>query len=390
MSGVIVVPSEFLSAPVEMPCHIDGLLLKNSLIGIIAESGAGKTFLTLGMALSMAARIPWFGREVDAQGLLYVCGEGFPGIPGRVLAWCDEHNVSPDRLDQRIGFCRVPFDISDGEMFERILAELATAGINADVVIIDTISSNAPPGFNENDTANMKAYMDAARRLRDALPCTVIFVHHIGKSGLQERGSSDFRGSMDVILQVKGDGDVRTLSPSKLRDLEPFAPIPFLLKPINKSAVAVPTARPNVTLQPSHRQALSVLAEFGLGDPVKATDWLRKTGTSSTTFYRILSDLLQAGYVQKARDGYVLTPAAEDLANGAEPTSAEHRSVRHSRGTPTNSRGTPTTLLPLRGESGSNHESGREQSHGTPTGLPREQGPGMEEFHWGELAGAAK
>ena len=391
MSGLIVLPSELESSPREIPCHIDGVIPERSLVGIAAQSGAGKTFVALDMALSIAARREWLGRHhTRGAGVLYVFGEGFAGAAGRVLAWCTEHDVSPASIDQRIAFCRVPVDISDQQMLSRIHAELAAYGLEVDVIFIDTLSANAPPGFSENDTQHMKALMDAARSLRDSLPCTVVLAHHMGHNDSRERGSTDFRGALDVLLYLKVDGNTRTLSVNKSRDLVPLEPIQLVLRPCHGSAVIelqhCPQGARSLTVQPSHRALLVVLAEISQGVPVKAGEWNRLSGYSRSNFYKLRAELESAGFVAKARDGYVLTRAGEDVAKVSPNPAFTRASLQLSDRTPEKSNRTAESVRsvhpPIRGDSRTPAGRVEKQSDRSPIGVRSDSGPGLQAVPW--------
>lgn len=313
--------------PTTIPCFIDGVIPQSGLVALVSQSGAGKTFHALGMALSMASRRDWYTRAADAPGVLYVVGEGFLGIPARVLAWCSAHSVDPSSLDGRIGFCRVPFDITDEVMCARIAAEMEAQGLEWGVVFLDTLSANAPTGFDENGTGQMKAMMDAARHLRDLYHCTVVIVHHMGLDATRERGNTDFRGAMDMVLFLKQSGQTRTLSVSKSRDLEPWEPMHFRLTKHEPSAVLELLDSAEDSISPAQRACLLRLAEESLGAPVKAADWQRVSGYARGHFFRIRAELEAAALVVKSAKGYVLTQAGQDHITVMQSVAALSESV---------------------------------------------------------------
>lgn len=320
MSKLVILPSELMEAPAQIPCLLDGIIPVKSLVGLVAQSGAGKSFLALDICAHLALGLLWQGRTAIARGVLYVVGEGFMGLPGRLRAWCAENETEAERLDRRLAFLRVPLDISDEEMIQQVLDELMSLELEPDMIVLDTVSSNAPPGFNENDTQQMKAFLDAGRALRDRLDCTVFFVHHAGHNAERERGSSDFRAALDVMLFLKTDDGLRTLTMSKGRDFEPFLPIRFRLRSAHDSAVldydgGLPGS-PGLEITPSMRAALAVLRDEGQGQPLRMKDWqVRSEGrVQKTQFYSLRKRLETGGYVAiDPKRGAVLTLAGEGL-----------------------------------------------------------------------------
>ena len=391
MNRLVIRASELLEAPVEIPCLIgDGILPERSLVGLVAQSGAGKTFLALDLCAHMALCLPWQGRPAAARGVLYVAGEGAAGLPNRLRAWCEEHEVDPERLDQRLAFMRVPLDISDSEMLQRVLDELQALAFDADCVVLDTLSSNAPMGFNESDTSNMKLFLDAGRALRDRLPCSVVFIHHAGHNADRERGSSDFRAALDVMLFLKNDDGLRTLTMAKGRDVEPFTPIRFRLRSAHGSAVpdfeAAPEFGEQPILTPAMRQALAVLRDEGQGQPLRIRDWqLRSEGhVQKSQFYEVRKRLELAGHIAvDARRGAVLTERGERVLDIHLGDPSVFRSVQPDLDrSPVSGPVRP----PIRGgaETGPRIWSDRTRGGLRPDQV-REQGPGLQEFRWDAL-----
>ncbi len=70
-------------------------------------------------------------------------------------------------------------------------------------------------------------------RIRQAIPgVTVGFIHHPTKANDDmERGAGTLANAIDTVMNVRVDGGVFTLSCKYTRDLEPFAPITYELRP---------------------------------------------------------------------------------------------------------------------------------------------------------------
>lgn len=340
--NTILYPSELLAEQEPIPFLVDRLLPERALAMLWAPSGIGKTFVCLDFCLHIAAGREWQGREVARGGVLYVVGEGFAGMPQRVGAWCTEYGVEPSSLDGWIGFRRVQLDVSDDEVRAAVRDEMNARDLRPSLVVLDTLSANAPVGFDESKTAAMKLLLDGARALRDEHGCTVLLIHHTGWDESRERGSSDLRGAMDVSLSLRSTGEeYRELRIEKARDFAPPDPIRLALRERHGARIveAVRGAAPN-TLSGNALVALRALAEGGQGDPLRASDWERachsvSTGKPMSTggFYRAREDLVkQALVVKDARKGYVLSiggqAVVESMMNAEECTQALTDSLR--------------------------------------------------------------
>jgi hypothetical protein len=382
-----------MDAPEEIPCLIaGGVLPERSLVGLVAQSGAGKTFLALDMCAHMALCLPWRGRNAGARGVLYVAGEGFAGLPLRLRAWCTENEVDVERLDTRLAFLRVPLDISDNDMVQRVLDELQALEFEVECIVLDTLSSNAPMGFNESDTANMKLFLDAGRALRDRLSCTVLFIHHAGHNAERERGSSDFRAALDTMLFLRNDDGLRTLTMNKGRDFEPMEPIRFRLRSAHGSAVIDYDQEGEIggswILTPGMKAALHVLAEEGQGQPLRIRDWQVRTEgrVQKSQFYEVRKRLENGGYIAVDRTrGAILTARGEQAI--------ERQISDHSRG-PVGPVGPSPEFQsgPVRPPKGGAETGPEKWSDRTTTGVRPDQnwkGPGLDPLDWDALERAA-
>lgn len=383
MTGPILLPSQLGEAPAGVPCHIgDGIVPCSGIVVVVAESGAGKTALGLSMAFSMAMALPFFGRPAEADGILYVVGEGFSGFPNRMRALCAHYEVEIERLDPRMGVLPVPLDLSGSEMVDRVLEHAESLGLRIRVLMIDTLSSNAPVGFNENDNAHMKGFMDCVRALRDRLQCAVVLFHHTGNANGaaagRARGAYDLTASADTVLFISRDGDLRTMKMTKSRDFSPIEPLQFTLQPCENSIVVVPAEgvrgiNPNTgEMLPSARNALATLVESGMGMPLTNQRWFVLSGLQRTAYYAAKKSLLAGGYVLQDGKGFVPTNKADQLLRLAEDSS---RTISR---TPPSSSSAP----PYKGGSANEPNTDVRGVRNELRANQRAEGPGLQEYPW--------
>lgn len=383
--------TEFLSrTPTRVPCIVDRFCPKSGLVAVVARSGAAKTFAVLDMVCHVVLGWDWNGYAVEQTSVLYVAGEGASGLGSRVSSWCDFHRVEPGTLDELLIMPR-PFDLSDNDLVARVERELSARESAPGLIVVDTLSSNAPPGFSENDTAHMKGYLDLARRLRDRWGCTVLIVHHTGHAGERARGASDFYAALDAEIFIDNREGIRTVKLTKSRDFDPPPPLHFRVQPFESSAVVVYHAggSEDAPLLPSARQALRVLAESD--GPLKITEWQRRCEgrVKSSQFYEIRRALHRMGLILvEERRGAVLTQRGKDALE------IPHESVSRSDRSPTGVRpeqphhSTPVT--PYKGGITGVVRAGSDRSETGVTGVTRptrkatsrESGPGLDPHPW--------
>ena len=189
---------------------IDGLIETNTFAVCFGSPAAGKTFLVLDMALSIATGQKFFDHDVKQGAVFYIAGEGHNGFARRAAAW------SKDRQTSLKG---VPFfkssraiimteDSGVTELLDTIDAMVQEHG-EPQLIVIDTLARSMGAA-DENSTKDMGAMIRAVDDVRDAYDCTVLAVHHTGHSSAAKdraRGSSALLGAVDAEFKVEKWGD---------------------------------------------------------------------------------------------------------------------------------------------------------------------------------------
>jgi RecA/RadA recombinase len=214
-----------LSRPQAHDNLVGGLVGNDQLVMVYGESGSGKSFITFDMVAHYALGREWMGHKVKGGGVLYIAAEGSGGWANRVEAFCRHHNLD-EEARAMIPFGFVLENVNLGRTGNGDVAAVMRAAerwakrINAsiDIIVVDTMA-RATPGANENDAADMGAFvanMDAIRRQTKATPITV---HHSGKNQtLGARGHSSLRAAMDAELEVERTDAGRVIRTRKSRD----------------------------------------------------------------------------------------------------------------------------------------------------------------------------
>jgi hypothetical protein len=302
-------PSELMDEPESVPFIVDNALPVEALAAGWGPSGCGKTFAVFDMAMCIATGLSWLGREVTRGDVVYVCGEGYRGLRSRLAAWCAEHGFEPSDLDGHLAIRRVPWALTDDDTCTAVREEVTAHALTPVLIVLDTLSANAPAGFKENGIEDMKTLMDAARRLRDEYHATVLFVHHTGHDTSRMRGSTDLFAALDVSFGIKRVGKTtRQLTFDKARDFAPPDPILFDLAPAHGSLVvrsADAECTPMSAHDPVHVELLQILRQAGR--PLGANAWCRESGRGRGFFYAKKAELVAAQYVMATGRTYQLT-----------------------------------------------------------------------------------
>ena len=182
------------------------------------QSGAGKTFVAVDLAVALASGRgqEFFGRRIrESVGVVIIAAEGYGTLPDR-LQVAKEHR----KIDRPLPIACIGSELNlsspaDAAKLCEKLGEIANEfsirfGIRLGAVIIDTVAA-AFPMENENDNADAAAAKRRVRGIQSATGAVIIPVHHYGKSGdTGLRGASALRAGADVVLSVLAERNETT------------------------------------------------------------------------------------------------------------------------------------------------------------------------------------
>lgn len=210
-----------------------GAIEQNDIGMIYGDAAAGKTYLAIDLAVSMAAGLPWMGRwDVSTpRKILYFIAEGRRKFFRRILAAVNGmgqrgHDTGEvwRMVNQNLTIVpEVPqlFTAEAERYVSQYIAQWKDMGRPpVDLFFIDTLH-RASVGSEENASKDAGIVVDAITWLQSQLDSAGVFVHHSNKSG-GYRGSTAYRGNVDFVFKVEGvHREPRRLTVDKLRDGEP-------------------------------------------------------------------------------------------------------------------------------------------------------------------------
>ncbi len=216
---------------------VEGIIERGNWGLFFGESASCKSFLVQEMAFCIAAGLPFHGKDTYQTKVLYVAGEGFPGLHKRFTAHVEIHGVCPD---DNLHFSCQPADFMNAECAKNVAESIKQIG-GVGLIIIDTLHRNMASG-NENTAEDIGKFLyNIDVHLKDSgsyLDVAVLVVHHSGKGDkASARGSSSLFAAMDTVFKIERNvDDFVTVSHDKMKEWQPLPPMSFSIKPIRLSS----------------------------------------------------------------------------------------------------------------------------------------------------------
>jgi len=302
----------------------DRILASGHLLVIVGDGGAGKSWLTLDLAVRLSgAGGAWV--EHETCGPLRVLYLGAEETEGSLLERLDVLERAGLRADgERLVYWTPGAEAIDlqNPVDRGRLEQTITAG-RFDVVVGDPLAELRVGAEGNDEFLEM---FRALRGVRARTGCSMVFAHHTKKKnehtragdGDRSRGGTALRNCSDTFLVLERDGetDRRLLYYSKQKHLLGPEPRPAILEP-GEGGVFVFTGR--LEEAGGRRRSLDVPAilsaiETAGTEGRSVGDLVEMTGASRATVYRTLEPLLVSGQVMKWKRGrasiYGLGPAA--------------------------------------------------------------------------------
>jgi hypothetical protein len=280
--------------------QIDKIFPLGSLVGIYGASGSGKSFLALSLALAIATGQPWLDRVVRKGPVVYVAAEGGRAIRQRIAAWMRYHDVdaAPDAY-----FKIEPLQVCESDDVDRLLASIGDRQIKPMLIVIDTLA-RCFVGEDENSAEAMGRFVAGIGTLIRKTGATVIVVHHSGRNGEYERGSTALRAAADVMMLVAKVDNAVVVTNNKQKDGEDFPEMFCELIKVDGTDSCVIQAHGVEEAKKAgsrNEQALAALRDIA---PASWDAWWKKSGLSRTTFQRTCVNLKNGGCVEKKKGAW--------------------------------------------------------------------------------------
>ena len=193
-----------LAARTPAPPLVEGLLYQDTVVSLTGATSLGKTTAALALAAHVAWGLPFGGRPVADGRVLYALGEGQDAVTERLqdLARYHQRALPDDRLLLTTEVPRFA-DPAHTLLFAWWVAQRAgDPACPLRLLVIDTLG-RAMAGLDENKQLDMARVCTILDRLRRLTQACVLVIHHTGKDGRLERGSSVLEQWVDTRLFLR-------------------------------------------------------------------------------------------------------------------------------------------------------------------------------------------
>ena len=235
---------EFMRRDRSFKWLVEGVIAEGELTMLFSESGFGKTFLALAMALSIATGQPWLDRTVSQGPVVYLPSEGFDGFQARIRAWSAHRGISSAGVPFHIGAYEFP--LNDPEVFAELDDDIGQIRPKPKLIVIDTLTG-LTSGIDQNSASDMAAFAETCKMLKLITGAAVLVVHHSGhKDKGRSKGAVDLWAACDRVLGLSRTGRDGALSIkcAKSRNGAPFDDIHVHLQTYEPAAVLVEAEQP--------------------------------------------------------------------------------------------------------------------------------------------------
>jgi len=187
------------------PCEdwqVSDVFIAKGLACIYGDSGTGKTFLAIDLALSICTGKDWFGHKTKQAPVTYLYAENHQSAGKRLNAWAIHNQTS---LPENFHLIKNQIDIANSSHVEELISLLNQAGKSEGVIFIDTFSATTS-GIDENSSKEMGKVIFNLKQLSLDTQSLVILIHHTGKDNTKGiRGHSSLFAALDNVLKVNSE-----------------------------------------------------------------------------------------------------------------------------------------------------------------------------------------
>jgi len=257
--------------PRPLDWQIARLFETDTLLLIVGDPSAGKSFWALDMAACIATGTDHHGRAVKQGPVIYIAGEGHNGLARRLSVWTI-HNER-DLTEAPLYISEMPASIGDPVSTGAVLKAIEETGEAPALVVLDTLNRNM--AGDENSSDDMRSFIHCCDEIRTAYNCTVALVHHTGHGDKSRaRGSSVLHGAIDTTFHCTKDAaGIVKIECTRMKDGPQPDPFAFTFRSVElgflnedgteaASAVLHPCGVPEAQSKPKGKNQRAALDEL--------------------------------------------------------------------------------------------------------------------------------
>jgi hypothetical protein len=192
---------------------VDDILPRTGVATVFGPSTAGKSFVCLDWAVSIASGGKVLDHDTEQAAIAYCAFEGFSGLKRRIYGIQKHRNIR----DIPVTLIDAPWNLTDEEHYKDFVAQLrdlkdayAEQGERLGLVIVDTLT-NATAGSETNAQADVTLAMKRLKRTSTDLDLLILNVGHTGKDETRGMvGSFAYKSEADAFIEIRAERDELT------------------------------------------------------------------------------------------------------------------------------------------------------------------------------------
>lgn len=289
--------------PGSKPMMVRDYFPASSIFTIFGEPGSGKTTVVVDVICCIDTGTEWRGKKVSKGIIWYIAAEDPYGVRLRLESWYDANGFIFER-DTNMELREDPICFAEPDEVSALIAEVNSVPKEQkpSAIVLDTLADTAGKyDFNKD----MGLFCRGFERFRNETGVSIIIIHHCGHAAKDRpRNGSELGGKSDVIMPVKCEDRITTLSVVKLKNgsKEKAKPLSWKMKGVTTkwldadgevitSVILEPTEsapkRDGDSMSKTEKIALAALREalrkYGVEDrgivSVNEDDWRREAIT---------------------------------------------------------------------------------------------------------------
>lgn len=308
-------------APEHSPAIVEGLFREREVVNVVAAPKTGKSWLVMGLALSIALGRKWLDFNVNKGNVYMIDNELHEtAFARRMAASMECLGISPHELAGRL-FCRCIRQYMP--TLEKMLPFLDEAiEKKAKVIIIDAMYRALPKGTDENSNSDMRDFYNMLNRIADYTGAAIILVHHTSKgiqagktitdlgagAGAISRAADTHIALRQHIRKNKIVFDAVTRTFTRLENFVIHSEPPLMVKDPNEDPRLLEGLTPaEIKRLMNAKEVDNILADFD-GVPRKKDDPLDPDELAS--FLESLGETSKTDFIQALQDEFKLKRAS--------------------------------------------------------------------------------
>ena len=247
---------------------VEGIFPQKGVAIIGGVSGSMKSFLMVGVGLSIALGQNLGNQKVKQAPVLYLLNEGQAGFYHRCAAW---HKFHKRKMLEDFRVAEMTPNLMRDETIEPFTKLADSLNFRPGLIVIDTFSK-ASIGGDDNSTSDMALAIQSAYRLAQHFDSLVVLIDHVGKDpkrGL--RGAYAKYANADMVGMVTKSGETVSLKTVKQKDAEDGLTFDFKIDTQEMSHGKKTVSIPVLSLGKSGRlprQKDFIVMNLGLDGPI--------------------------------------------------------------------------------------------------------------------------